>query len=410
MKRRIAVLKFGGTSVADPEKISRAAERAVAMRKQGFQVAVVVSAPGEMTDELIGLARRMAPEPDPRELDHLMSTGEIVGISLFCMACRAQGSPAVSLSGPQAGFRCEGPPTVSTIKSIRPKRIHAELDAGRIVAVAGFQALAPNGDTATLGRGGSDLSAVALAAVLKAERCEIFTDVKGVYTADPRVVPDARKLERVSYEEMLELSGAGAQVMLARSIEVAQRYGVRLHVRSAFQPGVGTWIEEVPEDTMEKAHVSSIAHDNGEVRLTVAGLPDRPGVAATVIAALAEGGVPIDMIVQSSATVKGVNDISFMCPRDSARKAKASLAAAAKKLGARGVDLQEGVVKITAVGTGFRRSPKVAALMFSTLAKAKINIEMITTSDLKVCCVVSTEHADVALRALHKAFGLGRRG
>lgn len=409
MKTRIAVLKFGGTSVADPEKIQRAAERAVEMRRAGWKVAVVVSAPGEMTDELIGLAKRVAPEPDRRELDQLMATGELVGVSLFAMACRAKGAPAVSLSGPQAGFRCEGAPTLSTITAIRPRRVLAEMKAGRIVAVAGFQALAKNGDTATLGRGGSDLSAVALAAVLKADRCDIFTDVKGVYTADPRVVPDARQLKRVSYEEMLELSSAGAQVMLARSIEVAQRYGVRLQVRSAFQPAAGTWIEHVSEADMEKAHVSSIAHDTGEVRLTVAGVPDQPGVAASVLAALAEADVPVDMVVQSSATMAGVNDISLMCPRGSAAAAKAALAKTAKALRARGVDVQEDVVKVTAVGTGFRRSPKVAATMFAALAKERINIEMITTSDLKICCVVSKEHADVALRALHKAFKLGRR-
>ena len=409
MRSPIAVLKFGGTSVADPEKIQRAAERAVEMRRKGLRVAVVVSAPGEMTDELIGLARRVAPEPEERELAHLMSTGEIVGTSLFAMACRARGAEAVSLSGPQAGFRCEGSPTTSAITAIRPRRVLAEMAAGRIVAVAGFQALAPNGDTATLGRGGSDLSAVALAAVLKAQRCEIYTDVKGVYTADPRVVPDARKLARISYAEMLELSGAGAQVMLARSIEVAQRYGVRLHVRSAFQPVAGTWIEELPEAAMEKAHVSSLAHDTSEVRLTVVGVPDRPGVAALVIAALAESGVPVDMIVQASPTTRGVNDISFMCPRSDARAAEKALAACAKRLGARKVEVQEDVVKITAVGTGFRRSPKVAAVMFDTLAKQRINIEMITTSDLKICTVVAKEHADIALRALHKAFGLGRR-
>lgn len=406
---KIAVLKFGGTSVADPEKIQRAAERAVEMRRAGWQVAVVVSAPGDMTDELIGLAKRVAPEPDPRELDQLMATGELVGVSLFAMACRAKGMPAVSLSGPQAGFRCEGAPTLSTITAIRPARVLAEMRAGKVVAVAGFQALAANGDTATLGRGGSDLSAVALAAVLKAARCDIFTDVKGVYTADPRVVPDARQLKRVSYEEMLELSSAGAQVMLARSIEVAQRYKVRLQVRSAFQPAAGTWIDDGPEADMEKAHVSSIAHDTGEVRLTVAGVPDQPGVAASVLAALAEADVPVDMVVQSSATTAGVNDISLMCPRGSAAAAKAALAKTAKRLRARGVDVQEDVVKVTAVGTGFRRSPKVAATMFAALAKERINIEMITTSDLKICCVVSKEHADVALRVLHKAFKLGRR-
>ena len=241
MKRPV-VMKFGGTSVADPEKIQRAAERAVAAHRRGRAVVVVVSAPGEMTDELIGLAHQVSPEPDARELDVLMSTGEMVGISLFAMACRAKGAPAVSLSGPQAGFEVDEHHTRASITAIRPKKVLRELAAGRIVAVAGFQGINPNADIATLGRGGSDLSAVALAAVLKAGHCEIFTDVKGVYTADPRIVPEARKIGRISYEEMLELSSAGSQVMQARSIEVAARYRLPILVRSSFHPSPGTLI------------------------------------------------------------------------------------------------------------------------------------------------------------------------
>ena len=401
-------MKFGGSSVANADKIKHVAGRVIEKKKAGFGTVVVVSAPGDMTDDLIGMAEGVTEDPPPRELDMLLATGEQASIALLCMALHAKGQDAISLTGPQAGIFANSDHTRARITKIQPKKIRAELKKGRVVVVAGFQGLNPNEDIATLGRGGSDLSAVALAAVLKAERCDIFTDVKGVYTADPRVVPDARQLKRVSYEEMLELSSAGAQVMLARSIEVAQRYRVRLQVRSAFQAAAGTWIEDT-EDGMEKAHVSSIAHDAGEVRLTVAGVPDQPGVAASVLAALAEAGVPVDMVVQSSATTAGVNDISLMCPRDSAAAAKAALAKTAKRLRARAVDVQEDVVKVTAVGTGFRRSPKVAATMFEALAKERINIEMISTSDLKICCVVSKEHADVALRVLHKAFKLGRR-
>ena len=405
----IIVMKFGGTSVADPEKIQRAAERAATLRRKGKSVVVVVSAPGKMTDELIGLAHQISPAPNPRELDALVSTGETISIALFALALEVRKCPAISLTGPQAGFEAEGDHTRATISNIQPARIRKELGSGRIVVVAGFQAANKNGEITTLGRGGSDLSAVALAAALKAEACEIFTDVKGVYTADPRLVSRARLLRRLSYEEMLELSAAGAQVMLARSIEVAQRYRVRIHIRSSFDTAAGTMIESFSEDTMEQAHVSSLALNKSEIRLSVVEVPDRPGIAAKILAKLADDGIPVDLIVQSAPTSAGVNDISFMTPRANAEAAKKSLSTLIPKLGARGIDVQDRVVKLTAVGTGFRRNPKIAATMFAVLAKARINIQMISTSDLRVSCVIDGKHGEKALRLLHKAFGLNKK-
>ncbi|HAZ07971.1 MAG TPA: aspartate kinase [Elusimicrobia bacterium] len=404
----ITVMKFGGTSVADPEKIQRAAERAIAQRRRGDAVVVVVSAPGEMTDELIALAERVTPKPDDRELDQLVSTGEQVGIALFAMACRARGAPAVSLTGPQAGIDAVGAYGRAQIRRIRTRVIMKHLKAGRIVVLAGFQGLHPSGDTTTLGRGGSDLTAVAVASALKTGRCEIFSDVKGVYTADPRIVHDARKLPRISFEEMLELAGAGAQVMQARSMEVAERFGVEIHVRSAFRPAAGTLIVAREDLMLEKAFVSSLALDKSEVRLSVVGVPDQPGVAAQVLTALAADDIPVDMIIQSAPSQAGVNDISFMTPKGHAVKAKKALESVAKKLGAERVDLHDQVAKVSAVGTGFRHSPKIAATMFSALAKHKINIHMISASDLRVSCVVDLQNGETALRALHKAYGLGK--
>ena len=405
---KIEVMKFGGTSVADPEKIQRAAERAIAQRRKGRAVVVVVSAPGEMTDELIALAERITKAPDDRELDQLISTGEQVGVALFAMACRARGAPAVSLTGPQAGIDALGAHGRAQIRRIRTRNILKHLKAGRIVVVAGFQGLTPDGDTATLGRGGSDLTAVALASALKTGRCEIFSDVKGVYTADPRIVYDARKLAKISFEEMLELAGAGAQVMQARSMEVAERFGVEIHVRSAFHPQAGTWIVAQEDLMLEKAFVSSLALDKSEVRLTVVGVPDQPGVAARVLSALAEDGIPVDMIIQSAPSHAGVNDMSFMTPRSFAVKAKKSLETVARALRAERVDLNDQVAKVSAVGTGFRHSPKIAATMFRALAEHKINIHMISASDLRVSCIVDAASGEAALRAIHKAYGLSR--
>ncbi|OGR82195.1 MAG: aspartate kinase [Elusimicrobia bacterium RIFCSPHIGHO2_02_FULL_57_9] len=405
---KIAVMKFGGTSVSDPEKIQRAAQRAVAARRKGLSVVVVVSAPGEMTDELLALAHRLSPKPKERELDQLISTGEQVGIALFAMACQSQGTDTISLTGAQAGIEADGRHTHAYIVRIRPGKMLAELKKGKIVVVAGFQGRTPRNDVATLGRGGSDLSAVALTSALKAKVCEIFTDVKGVYTADPRIVSGARKLKGISFEEMLELAGAGAEVMQARSLEVAERHGIAIHVRSAFHPKAGTWIVPKEKNMLEKAMVSALALDKNEVRVSITDVPDRPGVAAEILSMLAAQDIPVDMIIQSAPSREGVNHISLMTPRAFAPKAQAALAQAARRLKAR-VDVHEHVAKISAVGTGFRHHPWVAARMFETLAKHKINIHMIVASDLRISCVVDLRHGEAALRALHKAYGLGKK-
>ena len=406
---RILVMKFGGTSVADPEKIQLAADRAITARRRGRAVVVVVvSAPGEMTDELLTLAHRVAPEPEPRELDQLLATGEQVSISLFAMACRARGVPAVSLTGAQAGIEAGGDHTRAQIVRIRTGKILRELRGGRIVTVAGFQGLNAERDVATLGRGGSDLTAVALATALRTREVEIYSDVKGVYTADPRLVSEARKLDSITGEEMLELAGAGAQVMQPRSIEVAERFGVSIHVRSAFHPQAGTWIVPKEKTMLEKAFVSALALDKSEVRLNITDVPDRPGVAASILSALAERHIPVDMIIQSAPSREGVNAVSLMTPRAFAAKAQEALAPLARRLGA-AVDIRDGVAKVSAVGTGFRHHPWIAAKMFQALAAHKINIHMIVASDLRISTVVDAQHGETALRALHKAYGLARK-
>ncbi len=410
MKRPIVVMKFGGTSVADPEKIHRAAERAIAARAKGRGVIVVISAPGEMTNELTGLARRVVSEPEGREFDQLIATGEQVGISLFAMSCLERGVPAISLTGPQAGIEAGGRHTRAHIVRIRTGKILSELGRGRIVAVAGFQASTPSADVTTLGRGGSDLTAIALASRFKAADCEIYSDVKGVYTADPRIVPDARKLRSITFDEMLELTGAGAQVMQARSLEMAARFGISFHVRSAFHTQTGTFIVKRKQEKrmMEKAYVSSLALDKGEVRLTVAGVPDRPGIAALVLSALAEAEVPVDMIIQSAPRAPGFNDISLMTPRASAERARKSLAGVARKLKAR-IEINDHVAKISAVGMGFKSHPLIAARMFKALSRGRINIHMIVASDMRISCVVDSRHGETAVKLLHKAYGLGKR-
>ena len=406
--KELVVMKFGGTSVADPEKIHRAAERAVEARRRGKDVVVVVSAPGDMTDELIALAERVVPRPsvpDGREMDMLLATGEQVSIALFAMAVKAKGMDAVSLTGPMAGIEADARHTSARITRIRPELIRARLARGQIVAVAGFQGANPKRDIATLGRGGSDLSAVALAAALKARECEIFTDVKGVYTADPRVVPEARVLKRISYDEMLELASSGAQVMQPRSIEVARKFDVPIHVRSSFSKEPGTRIEGVP---MEEASISSLALDKGEVRLTVVGVPDRPGVAARILSELSKRDIPVDMIVQASAIDGGVNHISLMTPRSSSVRAAEALRSAARAVGAVRVDQDDHTAKVSVIGTGFRHHTWVAARTFDCLAREKINLQMILTSDLRISVVVALADGERALRALHRAFGLGR--
>jgi aspartate kinase len=406
--RPLVVMKFGGTSVADADKIHRAAERAIAAARKGWRVVTVVSAPGDMTDELLELAHSVHSEPDERELDALLATGEQVAISLFAIAVRAKGHPAISFTGPQAGIFADDHHTRAHIVRIRPTKILEALKAGSIVSVAGFQGVNARADIATLGRGGSDLTAVALAAELDAKHCEIYTDVKGVYTADPRIVSDARVIDRISYAEMLELASAGAQVMQPRSIEVASRFGVRIHVRSSFEKGGGTWIEK-EGGSMEEASISSLALDKGEVRLTVVGVPDHPGMAARTLSELSRRSIPVDMIVQASAVSGRVNHISLMAPRAFAARAKDALEASAKSLGAERVETDDKVAKVSVIGTGFRHHTWVPTRVFETLAREKINLEMIMTSDIRISVVVSLDQGERALRALHRAFKMSRK-
>lgn len=406
MKQTI-VMKFGGSSVADAAKIKNVAQRVVDKKKKGNRVVVVVSAPGDMTDDLLKMADEVSENPPDREVDMLLATGEQVSIALLCMAIHSSGHDAVSLTGPQAGIYADHAHTKARITQILPTKIHAELAQSRIVIVAGFQGINPNHDIATLGRGGSDLTAVALAAALKADACEIYTDVKGVYTTDPRVVPEASKLSKISYDEMLELAGAGSQVMQARSIEVAKKFGVELHVRSTFSKETGTWIvKEVPR--MEEVIVSGIAFDKNQAKLSVTDVPDHPGVAAKIFGALAEMHVNVDMIIQSAAQDRS-NDISFTVSRTDLKKAMPVLRKVCRQLEAKSVLCDEKVAKVAVVGVGMRSHPGVAAKMFKTLADEKINIEMISTSEIKIACVIKEQDCQRAVKLLHEAFELDKK-
>lgn len=403
-KHPIVVMKFGGSSVKDAERVKRAAERAVEAAKKGARVVVVVSAPGDMTDELIDRAAQITTDPDGREMDMLLATGEQVSIALLCMAIKARGQDAISLTGPQAGIRADHVHTKARITTIKPVKIQEELKAGKVVVVAGFQGLNPKDDVTTLGRGGSDLTAVALAAALKSDVCEIYTDVRGVYTTDPRMVPEAQKIEQISYDEMLELAGSGSQVMQARSIEVAKKFGVDIHVRSSLEKVPGTLISKMNE-AMEAPVVSGIAYDSNEAKLSITGVPDRPGIAAEIFGALAEENINVDMIIQSAAQ-NALNDISFTVPRTEVRRTVGLLEDLQSKLKAKNVVADDTVAKVSIVGVGMKSHPGVAARMFSTLADAGINIEMISTSEIKVACVVKQADGKRAVQLLHKAFAL----
>jgi aspartate kinase len=408
MPGELVVMKFGGTSVADPERIRRAAERAIRLRRAGGRVVVVVSAPGEMTDELIALAKQLCPSPDRRELDMLMATGEQVSISLFAIACRALGAPAVSLTGPQAGIRADAAHTKAHIVEIRPEKIREELAAGRIVTVAGFQGLNEKLDIATLGRGGSDLTAVALAAALRAKRCEIYTDVDGVYTADPRLVPEARLIPRLSYDEMLELAASGAQVMQSRSIEVAKKFRVPVRVASAFSPrGRGTWItREVPG--MEEALVSGVALDPEIAILTLHGVPDKPGALADIFVRLGRAQVNVDLITQSSPQA-AFKHVSLSLPVDELPAAEKALREMRRRVPGLAMNVDRDVAKLSVIGVGMRSHSGVAGRIFQTMARERIDLKLIATSEISVSCVVERRDATRALRALHRTFGLQRR-
>jgi aspartate kinase len=402
----LTVQKYGGSSVADPDRIGNVARRVAAYAREGHRLVVVVSAMGKTTDSLLGLAAAVTPAPDPREMDMLLASGEQVTIGLLAMALQALGHPACSLTGPQAGIVTNEAHTTARIRRIDAERIRAALDAGTIAVVAGFQGVTEAGDITTLGRGGSDLTGVALAAALKADVCEIFTDVDGVYTADPNVVPDARKLPRVSYDEMLEMASLGAKVLQARSVEFAKKYGVPVHVRSTFKPDPGTLVTR-EDKSMEGAVVTGITHDRSQAKLSVLRVPDRPGIASQLFGALGEQQIVVDMIVQNIGR-DGSTDISFTLPRGDRSRAEGVLKAVAATIGADQVTADDRIAKVSIVGVGMRSHAGVAARMFSTLARENINIQMISTSEIAVSCVIEDKYTELAVRSLHDAFELGR--
>jgi aspartate kinase len=400
----LIVQKYGGSSVATTERLRHVASRVVATRRAGYDMVVVVSAPGDMTDELISRAREINPQPPARELDMLMAVGEQVSIALLSMAVQALGEHAISLTGSQVRILTDGVHTKARIMDVDRRRIDAELAQGRIVVVAGFQGVTPDFEITTLGRGGSDLSAVALASALGAESCEIYTDVTGVFTADPRIVPEARQLAGLSYDEMLEMASTGAVVLQTRSVEYAKSNRVRLHVRSTWSEAPGTVIEEVPE--VERTRfVTGVTHDTDVARITITDVPDVPGIAHRIFSALAARHINVDMIVQT-ASRGGTADISFTVTKAEAAAAEETTRAVGREIGSGEVVAAQGVAKVSIVGAGMASNPGVAAAMFGALAAAGINIQMISTSEIKVSCVVAIDDAPQAVRVVHRAFNL----
>ena len=403
----VIVQKYGGTSVADPEKIKSAAKRVVEGKKAGYDTVVVVSALGDTTDKLVELAYRITDSPSEREIDVLISTGEQMSVALLAMAVHSLGYEAISFTGAQIGIVTDSEHTRAKIMKIDPGRIKSELSLGRIVIVAGFQGVGPNAEITTLGRGGSDLTAIALGAVLKAEVVEIYTDVDGVYTADPRVVEDARKLPVISYDEMLEMAGLGVQVMQLRAVEFAKRFNVSVHVRSSFSRDSGTLIRGEAK-SMEKTVVRGVTANKSEAKVSLLGVPDRPGIAAFIFKQVAGEDINIDMIVQN-VSEGGKSDISFTVMGDDLKRTLTVVEKVSKSIGAKGVNSDENIAKVSIVGLGMRSHSGIAAKMFATLAKENINIAMISTSEIKISCIISRKLADKAVRALHKQFGLAKQ-
>ena len=400
----VVVTKFGGTSVGSTDRIRAVARRLVARKQAGDSVVAVVSAMGKVTDELVELARAITDEPPDREMDMLLSTGEQVSISLLAMAIIAEGQDAVSFTGAQVGIVTDTVHSKAKITEVRADRVREALAQGKIVIVAGFQGITPDGTITTLGRGGSDTTAVAVAAGIGADVCEIYTDVDGVYTADPRIVPTARKIDALSYEEMLEMAASGAGVLQMRSVEFARNHGVVIHCRSSFNDTPGTIVREADE-TMEQAIISGVIHDISEAKVTLRDVPDHPGVAARVFTRMAENNINVDMIIQN-VSEEGTTDISFTVPKDDLVRARRAVADAVEELGARTFSIDESIAKVSLVGAGMKTHPGVAAKMFSTLADAGVNLDMISTSPIRISCVISATQVTDAVLALHQAFGL----
>jgi aspartate kinase len=397
----IVVQKFGGTSLADPARIKAVADRVESTRREGHDVVVVVSAMGQTTDQLVSLAAEVSDDPSPREMDMLLSAGERISMALLAINLNSRGIPAVSYTGSQAGILTDSSHGSAKILDIKGTRVRDSLAAGRVVIVAGFQGVDPESkEITTLGRGGSDATAVALAAALGADSVEIYTDVDGVFTADPRIVPEAKRLDGIPFDEMLELSAGGAGVLMSRAVEFGRRFEIPIHVRSSFDEGEGTWVRESP---MEQAIVSGIAHDRSEAKVTVNRVPDRPGVAAALFGSLADTGVNVDMIVQN-VSHDGSTDISFTVPRAKLVDAERISKQVAGEIGAESVDVDGDIAKVSLVGAGMKSHPGVAAKVFETLASAGINIEMISTSTIRISCVVRADQVEDAVRSLHAAF------
>jgi aspartate kinase len=403
-------MKFGGTSVADAERIKRAAQRIVEKREQGHDVVAVLSARGKTTDELIAMAEEVSPRPDPREMDMLLSSGERISCALCAMAINDLGHRAISLTGSQAGIVTDESHTKALIIDVRADRIRGALKEDQIVLVAGFQGVSQTAkNVTTLGRGGSDTSAVAVAAALGAEVCEIYTDVSGVYSADPRIVPDARKLDTVSFEEMLEMAASGAGVLQLRAVEYARNHGVKIHCRSSFDAAPGTFVV-AEEETVEQPLITAVTHSVQEARISLTGVPDAPGAAARIFEALAGANVNVDMIVQNEpVSAGGRAEISFTVPRDDLATASFALEPLAGEAFGE-MTAHEATGKVSIVGAGMRSHPGVAAKVFSVLAGRGVNIEMISTSPIKISCVIDRDRVEEAVQALHSAFELAGKG
>lgn len=400
----LVVQKFGGSSVGDAARIGAVARRLIADKERGDRVVAVVSAMGDVTDELLELARQVSHDPPEREIDMLLATGEQVTIALLAMAIHSLGHDAVSLTGQQAGIMTDTGHTKARIQEVGAGRVLEALDAGKIVIVAGFQGISDEGEITTLGRGGSDTTAVAIAAGVGADVCEIYTDVDGVYTADPRIVPTARKIDEVSYEEMLEMAATGARVLQLRSVEFARNHGVVMSVRSSFNDNPGTLVKEA-EPGMEQAIISGVTYDTSEAKITIRDVPDRPGVAAEVFSHLADHNVNVDMIIQN-VSEDGLTDISFTTPDEDLARAKRTVEQVVTGLKARSWSVDTSIAKVSLVGAGMKTHPGVAAGMFRALADAGVNLDMIATSSIRISCVIDAADVVKAVRALHAHFGL----
>jgi aspartate kinase len=404
VQSRLVVQKYGGTSVGSPDRIKAVAENIATSVKRGHAVIVVVSAMGKTTDELIALSDAITSRPPGREMDMLLTAGERISMALLCMALNEQGVDAVSFTGSQAGIVTDTEHGRAKILEVRAQRICEALEKDRVCVVAGFQGVSTSSSITTLGRGGSDTTAVALAAALQASACEIYTDVTGVFSADPRIVEKAQKIPHVQYDEMLEIAATGGRVLALRSVEFARNFQVPLHVRSSFSPETGTWVYD-KETTMEDAVVSAVTHDTSEVKFTLTQVPDQPGVAAKIFRSLSDQNLNIDMIVQN-VSMGGLTDISFTVPQDERLKAIEVLEDASFDTGPMGYQCNENIGRVSVVGVGMKTNPGVAATMFETLAAEGINIDMISTSTIRISCVVAKDDVERGVVALHKAYGL----